>query len=667
MLGILMSSMPNVVFARSSTDSLVLQRIFNYRRNYTTGDIGGHTSYVYIKRNFNIWKRNFTLWFVPSMYSVAEGERSHLSESYNKIRFYNFDEYDSKCLVTFSTIRHNRHTMPITSEFLMPDIYSTCIYPDHILSPFNRNNHRFYRYRIRYKDNETAVVTFKPRFLNNTQLVSGEANVNTQTGRVVSTKFDGEYDMMRFHTEATMGEGETRSLMPKICTTHLVFKFMGNSIYFNNAAVYDCNAEVPDSLDEDFNLQRMDSIRPLALTNEEQIIRDRWDKDHQPDTSAVADTTKHFSFVKNVLQDAIGDNLVSSIRISNERGRMKISPILDPQYVSYSSTHGFAYKLKMGAYYNFNSRYSLEFQPWCGYNFKYKKFYFTIPFYFNYNPQRNGQVMVVYGNGNRIGNGGIIEEIQHEHKDTLKFNDNQVNYFDDNYLTITNNIKLNKLFELTAGFTYHRRVPYNPDLLWYYGRPRTYRSLAPMLTLKITPWRKGPFLSVDYERGIKGILGAESDYERWEFDASMKHEMEPQRKLNTKVGAGFYTRKKTNYFVDYNHFRDDKLPGGWDDDWTGNFQLLESSWYNQSKYYVRTHFSYESPFLFGSWLPLIGHKFEKERLYLSALSLDKTRPYYEVGYGFSTRFISIGLFSSFLGTEFQGFDCKFTFELFRRW
>lgn len=662
-----MSSMPNVVFARSSTDSLVLQRIFNYRRNYTTGDIGGHTSYVYIKRNFNIWKRNFTLWFVPSMYSVAEGERSHLSESYNKIRFYNFDEYDSKCLVAFSTIRHNRHTMPITSEFLMPDIYSTCIYPDHILSPFNRNNHRFYRYRIRYKDNKTAVVTFKPRFLNNTQLVSGEANVNTQTGRVVSTKFDGEYDMMRFHTEATMGEGETRSLMPKICTTHLVFKFMGNSIYFNNAAVYDCNAEVPDSLDEDFNLQRMDSIRPLALTNEEQIIRDRWDKDHQPDTSAVADTTKHFSFVKNVLQDAIGDNLVSSIRISNERGRMKISPILDPQYVSYSSTHGFAYKLKMGAYYNFNSRYSLEFQPWCGYNFKYKKFYFTIPFYFNYNPQRNGQVMVVYGNGNRIGNGGIIEEIQHEHKDTLKFNDNQVNYFDDNYLTITNNIKLNKLFELTAGFTYHRRVPYNPDLLWYYGRPRTYRSLAPMLTLKITPWRKGPFLSVDYERGIKGILGAESDYERWEFDASMKHEMEPQRKLNTKVGAGFYTRKKTNYFVDYNHFRDDKLPGGWDDDWTGNFQLLESSWYNQSKYYVRTHISYESPFLFGSWLPLIGHKFEKERLYLSALSLDKTRPYYEVGYGFSTRFISIGLFSSFLGTEFQGFDCKFTFELFRRW
>ena len=68
-----------------------------------------------------------------------------------------------------------------------------------------------------------------------------------------------------------------------------------------------------------------------------------------------------------------------------------------------------------------------------------------------------------------------------------------------------------------------------------------------------------------------------------------------------------------------------------------------------------------------SWFPLIGHFFEKERFYLSALSLDNTRPYYEVGYGFTTRLVSIGLFASFLRTEFQDFGCKFTFELFRRW
>ena len=74
-----------------------------------------------------------------------------------------------------------------------------------------------------------------------------------------------------------------------------------------------------------------------------------------------------------------------------------------------------------------------------------------------------------------------------------------------------------------------------------------------------------------------------------------------------------------------------------------------------------------APFLMVSWLPVLGRLFERERFYFSALSIDNTRPYSELGYGFSTRFVSIGLFASFLSSEFQGFDCKFTFELFRRW
>ena len=109
------------------------------------------------------------------------------------------------------------------------------------------------------------------------------------------------------------------------------------------------------------------------------------------------------------------------------------------------------------------------------------------------------------------------------------------------------------------------------------------------------------------------------------------------------------------------------MPGGWDDDWSGDFQLLNSEWYNESSYYVRGNLSYETPLLAGSWLPLIGHYIEKERLYFSALSIDNTRPYTEIGYGFTTRFVSIGLFASFLSTHYEGFGSKFTFELFRRW
>ena len=200
-----------------------------------------------------------------------------------------------------------------------------------------------------------------------------------------------------------------------------------------------------------------------------------------------------------------------------------------------------------------------------------------------------------------------------------------------------------------------------------FGKATVYNSFAPMLSLKLHPWTKGPTLSIDYERGIKGIIKSDIDYERWEFDASIKHYMKPMRKLNAKLGAGFYSRKKDSYFVDYMHFRDNKLPDGWDDDWSGDFQLLDSRWYNQSRYYARANLSYESPLLATSWLPLIGHYIEKERFYLNILSIDNTRPYSELGYGMTTRFVSLGLFASFLNSDFREFGCNFTFDLFRRW
>ena len=666
MLGIL-TSMPNFVFSRNRADHLVLERMFAYRQNFAPNDLDSFTTDFYVKRNFNVWKRNFTLWLVPSMYSIAGGERIYLSESYNKMIFKDINDYEISRKVSFSTIRRNRHTMPTTADFLIPDIYGTCLYRDHILSPFNKSNRRYYHYDVSLMDGDSAMVSFKPRFIKNTQLVSGEAYVCTSTGQVISTTFDGEYDMMHFHTETVLGGSGIRSILPKQCNTQLIFKFIGNEVYFTSEAVYDNPVQLADSVNNVFDAAMMDSIRPIKLTKEEQSLFDQWQESHKPDTTVRKDTVRRFNFARDVLQNAIGDNLISSISFESERARMKLSPILDPQYVSYSSTHGIAYRLKLRASYTFNEKMDLEFRPWCGYNFKYRKFYFTLPLDFNYNPKHNGHLRIAYGNGNRISNSRIIEEIQHEHDDTLNFDDRQLNYFDDTHLTISNNIMLVNGLEFEVGFTYHKRTPYKPDEFWYWGKPQNYYSFAPMITLKLNPWKTGPMLTVDYERGIKGVFDSGSDYERWEFDGSWKYNLTGLRKLNTRAGVGFYTRRKTNYFVDYIHFRENRLPGGWDDDWSGDFQLLNSSWYNASRYYARANVSYESPLVMGTWLPILGRIIEKERFYLSALSIDHTRPYSEIGYGFSTRFVSIGLFASFLNADFERFGCKFTFELFRRW
>ena len=666
LLGIL-TSMPNIVFSRSIADSLVLNRIFSYRRNFTPNDLNGHTTNVYVKTDYNVVRRNPTLWLIPSMYSIADGERKLIAESYNKITFKDITQYDVNRQVCFSTIRHNRRAMPTIVEFMTPSIYDICLYNDHILSPFNKHNRHFYHYSIIQHESDTAIVNFRPRLLKNTQLVSGTAVVSIGTGRVVSAIFNGEFDMIRFHTETTQGDSDNRSLLPQQCKTFMNFKFMGNKINASFEAVYDCPITLPDSINNVFDLQMMDSLRPIPLTEREKEIYKGYTEAHQPDTTVVVDTVEHFNFVKDVLQDAIGDNLISSIRYESENTYMKLSPILDPQYISYSSSRGFSYRLKFGAQFRFNNHRYFEFYPWCGYNFKYEKFYFTMPFYFHYNPKRNGYLSLTYGNGNRIGSGVVIDEIKREYGDTLNLDNRDLEYFDDNYLTLSNNLKIFDWIELTTGFAYHRRVAYNTDEMRKWKKPRNYYSFAPMFCVKLTPWRNGPVLSVDYERGIKGVLSSFIDYERWEFDASIKHRMKPMRLINARVGGGFYTRKKENYFVDYQHFRENKLPGGWDDDWSGDFQLLNSDWYNESRYYARANLSYESPWMVTSCLPLLGHYIEKERIYFSVLSIDNTRPYTELGYGFTTRLISIGLFASFLNAYYQGFGSKFTFELFRRW
>ena len=172
---------------------------------------------------------------------------------------------------------------------------------------------------------------------------------------------------------------------------------------------------------------------------------------------------------------------------------------------------------------------------------------------------------------------------------------------------------------------------------------------------------------MDYERSIKNVLKSNLQYERWEFDAQWKMKIAGLRYLNLRTGYGFYTDRSDNYFMDYSNFCDNNLPEGWEDHWSGNFQLLDGKVYNESNFYYRNNVSYESPMLFCTWLPLVGKYIEKERLYFSNVVVQHTRPYFELGYGLTCRYMSIGIFTSFYNTKFQKAGVTFDFELFKRW
>ena len=691
-------------YTQTPADTTLLNRMFSYPQNYAD-ELEGIQSNVYIKHLDETQKRNFTLWCVPSMYAIARGERSYVSEQYSRLTFHEDGKMDNMRQVYYTTIPHNRRTMPTLLEFITPTLYKETLYDDHILSPFHHTNKIFYRYSTARLDNRRHRLYFRPRYVSNTQLIHGVATIETETGRIIDAEMHGEFDMLRFETIATLGDDGSRAMLPKACRTNVEFKFLGNRITSAFEAAYDCPVTLPDSVNVKGDRQLIDSVRPYNLSGKEQAIYDLRDslraQRHSTfnpppstfnDSSSTLRSTPSLRSAKNdssstltpppstIMQQpkprkrnywkeigsALGESLVQRTRFSSEAGYVRVSPILNPQYLSYSRRKGFSYRFKVGAQLNLNDETRLGMTTRFGYNFKQKKFYFNLPLRLDYNYRgREGYAEAAWASGNRIYNSTVIDELKQKLGDLPELDNMDLDQFDDWNMRLSNNLPLNNRLAVETGVVLHQRKAVNKQGMKQLDMPTEYRSLAPMLSVKTRPWRKGPLLTIDYERGLPGKNYL--DYERWEMDASLKHRMHRLQTLNLRFGAGFYTRRDKNYFMDYSNFRDENLPEGWDDDWSGNFQLLRSRMYNESDYYLRGNISYESPLLAASFVPLVGRYIERERIYLSSLSIAHSRLYSELGYGFTCRFFSVGLFASFLNTKFQESGAKFTFELFRRW
>ncbi len=661
--------MPSFCYTHDMDSSIVLKRIWNYQRNFAD-PIQGQEQNVYLRYGFSTVRRNPLLFLVPTMYVIAKGDRDYIGESYNKVTIRKANDYAFQRQIKCGTIPRHRTAMEGVLESITPDFYSITLYPGRTMSPFHRANRRFYNYTISRVSGGLVIVHFTPKTLN-TQLITGHAVVDFATGRLQSVQFRGEFDMVSFKVSTLMNQKDLHTPLPERCSTEATFRFIGNHIKAHCTAVYNCPVTLPDSIEEKADRHLMEELRPIPLTSKDQHIYDLYDEQHRKDSiEAAADSIrnkeKHYDWVKEIGWDVIGDNLLNgnglTKRTENGSFSMHFSPLLNPLYFGYSHSHGFSYRLRLGARYSWNTHRYLVFEPEFGYNFKLKQIFYTIPLRMNYNPKRNGYAEIRWGNGNHISNNILAKSFKEKMKDSIRMPD-----FKDHYLKVVNNVKAYDWLEIMTGVIYHDRTSLKPELMKAAGLNDHYSSFAPLLTLRFTPWFDGPTLTVNYERGLKNILKSNLDYERWEFDAAYLLRLKSMRIVNLRAGTGFYTRRKSNYFVDFSNFRDENLASGWEDDWSGQFQLLDSRWYNESLYYIRAHASYDSPMMALSHLPLVGRYIESERIYVSALSIEHTRPYYELGYGFTNRFFSSAVFCNFLNSRIQEVGFKFTVEIFRRW
>lgn len=670
---ILLSACPFMAHAGGRPDKLVLERVFSMADSMCRPNGDTIKSWCYYKTGFHVRRRNFTLLTVPSMFMVAKNKRrDYVSESFSRITSCNGEIIKADAVNSLSTVPHHARAMGNLTRYLSPAVYSETIVGNTLLSPFNRINHIYYKYSVTLLMDGNARVFFRPR-TNNTQLVTGSALVNASTGRIISAHILGNYDMVSFQIDVEMNTDEPgKEAYAKSCDMAARFRFMKNNIQSRFKVIYGLDTPPKDSLRGLESPELMDSLRPTPLTALEQSLY----KDYYfPEkTSTPEDSIKRSNNhkVKAILWDAIGENLLNRIKSNfgeNNQGYLRINPLLNPLYFGYSHRKGIVYKFDVRFNYTFSPNTEFNSRLKAGYSFKQKQFYFRLPVTFVYNRRRNGYIQVETGNGNRISTQSIRRGLEQIYPDSL-FTGRDLGYFKDTYLQIAHNIDLSRYWGIKTGFVFHRRQAVDKQAFKEFGLTPVYRSSAPSAELMYRPsgWT-GPIITLDYERSIKGLFRSNTSYEKWEADAQYKLSLHRLQSVQLRAGAGMYTHMKRseNYFLDYTNFREENIPGGWNDDWSGEFEMLRSEQFNYSKYYVRGNLTYESPMLLLSWIPLIGQTFEAERVYFSMLDAAAMHPYLEVGYGFTTRLLSFGIFAANIKGKFEGIECKVGLELFRHW
>lgn len=656
---------------KGSKSEHLLERVFSYKDsvNYSLDSVSFN---VYTYYSIATLKKNKLLKVVPSMYTFTRGkETQYAGESYSRFTLLDNERLQIVRQVSVSTLPHQKTAFPSIMEYMAPGLYNVTLLNNRLLSPFHKKNRIFYRYSITELTMGRVEIVFRPKKYN-TQVVSGSAIVENATGRIISVDFSGEYDMIHFKVSAEMGDTAPLSLFPQKTDLEATFSFVGNKIKVSYHSVYHTPITLPDSIIGNHSRILMDSLRPIPLPLYEQQLFSKYDSIMNITDSLNKGKIQKEKQWKDIFWKAVGNNLVNRIKGSfgtNDQGSFRISPILNPLYVGYSHRKGITYKMKIRTRYAFTNNSDISLYARLGYSFKNKQFFFRLPLKYTYNAQKNGFVELEVGNGNRIFNNSVFDRIKEE-KDSSVWKDlKNLDYFKDTYIKLRTNHDLNNYFSIGTGFTFHKRSAVDQNPFAIAGSPTTYCSFAPVIECNIRPWGwNGPIFVFNYEQGLKGLSNSSMKYGRIEADANWLKNFSRMRSFSARFGMGFYTMKdKDAYFLDFENFREENLPGGWNDDWTGEFQVLNSEDYNKSNYYIRTNLTYESPLMFLSNLPILGHFIEMERVYVNTLFARDNHPYMELGYGLTNRVFSIGLFVATKNNKYDGVGCRIGLELFRDW
>ncbi len=456
------------------------------------------------------------------------------------------------------------------------------------------------------------------------------------------------------------------------------------------------------------NMAYFDSIRPMPLRADEQELYNKVSGRNMHQPVMPPDTVNGTAGPAN-FQPAAGppmakpdfyqlpksegwqESILASHTLqwgTRHRTRLKLPPLVSPSMVEWSGNKGLTVKTRLSLTLRSESHPEPDFtfRPRIAYSFKQKQLYWELPFKVYWWHRMGGSFALQSGGGSHIYNYRQAKRLTDLLQGVEKY-DSLLNIirsfgfhdYRDAYTKADFSLSPIPGLQLTVGARHHLR-----SLIRYTQQaaeaqmPRHLSTLSPSVQIAYTPalyyyrdltgrhvplYSHWPTFLFSYERGYAMGKG-QTHYERMEFDIRHRIDLYAMRTLYLRAGFGAFTQRGRDCFLDYDYFRFTYIPEGWTDELTGEFQLLSSRWYNESRQYLRFTGTYQSPLLLFGRLGLFSRQVQTERIYLNLLTVRQLPFYAELGYGISTHLMNLGTFLSVAPDHSLGCGCRVVLRLF---
>lgn len=330
-----------------------------------------------------------------------------------------------------------------------------------------------------------------------------------------------------------------------------------------------------------------DSIRPLALTTEE--LRDYLKKDSLEQLRKDPFYLDSLDRVRNKV--TFNDVLLTGKTFSRQRKKMSFSVPSLLQFAGFNPVEGLVLDAPVTIRKEYTDRKSLTLIPHVRYGFSSRHFYGWGTVRYTFGERFFSSVS--FSAGNRIfqwNNENPIEQIQNTFS-ALLYKNNFMKIYGARYARLNFSKGVGKGVTVNAGFQFQDRMPLDnrTDYSWNRKSTKSYspnfpveiinhnftRHQASIISAGITvqpgaryiefPDRtinigsRWPVFSLQYTKGIRGLLGSDVNYDKWRLNIRDDINLKLAGRFSYRIQAGGFLSDRFVQVQDYIHLPGNRL------------------------------------------------------------------------------------------------------------